>query len=580
MNRNAALASLLRVLKKNVLFILILIFAIAGVVVISLIPPQLLRYIIDNNLIPKSYEGLLKFAVLYIVVLLFIGLFDFLKEGLLTIFGQKITTEIRLLMVKKLEVIGAEYFSQNETGVILSRFTNDVEALNQLFTSGIVGMIIDLFKIIGIVVSIWLFSLKLGLIVLGIIPIIFLITRVFQKNMFVAQLKNRVLVGKVNNHISESLKNLQMIKSFSKEKYMEDKYVAYLMDNYQTIEKVNFYDSIFSPAIQLTRSVVIATIVILCSNQLNFLGISLGMIAASIELISNLFAPVENLGMEIQNLQQAIAGVSRVNEFCRLSEDRAKKLDLKAEEILASKEINLCFNSLSFHYEEGKDILNNIELKINKGEKLTFIGRTGVGKSTLFKLVLGLLKPTQGNITLNGIDVFEISNYEKRRIFGYVDQSFPIINGTIAEQISLRDDSITREQITRALDFVGLTDYVASMDLGLDTYIENDKMFSQGQKQLLSIARAIVVNPPILLLDEITSNLDSLTEDKITSVLQKASNEHTILSISHRLSSMFASDRIVILEEGRIKSTGTPEELQTMDEWYKTHIALEKLTWN
>jgi ATP-binding cassette subfamily B protein len=203
-------------------------------------------------------------------------------------------------------------------------------------------------------------------------------------------------------------------------------------------------------------------------------------------------------------------------------------------------------------------------------ENVAFVGRTGVGKSTLFKLILGLLQPQEGVITLNGIDVCSIPNREKRKIYGYVDQSFHLIKGTVAEQISLQDESIGREQIAAALKLVGMLNYVESLEYGLDTEVSGETIFSQGQKQLLAIARAIVTDPPLLLLDEITANLDSITEERIVAVMQEASQSHTILSISHRLSSVISSDKVVILENGRVKNAGSPEVLMQNDDWYRS----------
>jgi ATP-binding cassette subfamily B multidrug efflux pump len=573
--------SIINVIKRNIPTTVLLGFAVVGAVVVSLIPPQILKNVIDHNLVSKISNGLLKAAVAYMAVLLLIGIFDFIKEAVLTVFGQKITKEIRFKMMEKLEKINAMFFSANESGMVVSRFTNDVDAVNSMFTSGIVGMIIDCFKIIGIVISIWVFSGKLGMVTLIALPVIYGITRLFQKRMLTAQINNRILIGKVNNHISESLKNIRMIKSYSKESYMEQNYVKWLLKSFKTVEKVNFYDSVFSPIIQLTRALVIAVIVILCSKQLNYFGISLGMVAASIELISNLFAPIENLGMELQNIQQAVSGIHRVNEFYNEPEDDSKNSKLQAEDIVPRREdVRVSFNDLTFNYDVGTDVLQNINLQVNPGEKVTFVGRTGVGKSTLFKLIMGLLKPSKGSITINGFDVYDIPNSEKRKLFGYVDQSFHMIKGTVAEQISLQDRNISKEQIQYALDFAGLADYVAALENGLDTPVTGDTLFSQGQKQLLSIARAIVTNPPILLLDEITAGLDSITEEKILSVLQKAGDTYTILSISHRLSTMIASDTVVILENGRVKNSGSPEMLLQNDDWYRNHIALEKLTWS
>lgn len=581
MRNNLVKSSIINVIKKNIGISILLFLAVCFVVVLSLIPPQILKRIIDHNLVPKSSNGLFISGIAYMGVLLFVGIFDFIKEALITVLGEKITKEIRVIMMEKLEKINAMFFSANETGAVVSRFTNDVDAISSLFTSGIVGMMIDCLKIIGIVLSIWMFSSRLGIITLLLLPVIYAITRLFQRKMLKAQIENRILVGQVNNHISESLKNIRMIKSFSKESYMEKNYKEYLLKNFQTVEKVNFYDSVFSPIIQITRAAVICIIVILSSKQHNYLGISLGMVAASIELISNLFTPIEDLGMELQDLQQSIAGILRVNEFYREQEDDGKNNELKAEDIIPKrKEVKLSLNDVTFHYNEGTDILKNINLNINPLEKVTFVGRTGVGKSTLFKLIVGLLKPSKGSITINGIDVCSIPSSEKRRIFGYVGQKFHIIYGTVADQISLKDSSITVEQVQNAIEFVGLTDYVETLENGINTKLNNDNIFSQGQKQLLSIARAIVTNPPVLLLDEITANLDSITEDKIVSVLNRASQAHTILSISHRLSSIMASDTAVILENGRIKNEGSPEMLLQKDDWYRSNIELEKLTWS
>ena len=209
--------SLIKVIKKNIKLDVLLIFAICGVVITSLIPPQILKYIVDHNLVLKNSNGLLNLAIVYMGVILFIGIFDFMKEAVLTVLGQKITKEIRLDMMEKLKKINAMFFSSNGTGTVVSRFTNDVDAINSMFTSGIIGMMVDCLKIIGIIVSIYTFSAKLGMGTLLLIPIIYAITRLFQRRMLKAEIKNRILVGKVNNHISESLKNIQMIKSYSKE---------------------------------------------------------------------------------------------------------------------------------------------------------------------------------------------------------------------------------------------------------------------------------------------------------------------------------------------------------------------------
>ena len=573
--------SISKVVKGNKGTVLLLLVTIVSLIIVSLIPPQILRIIIDEHLILKRSQGLLFLGLIYMSVLLLNGAFESLKEVLLTVLGQKITTKIRKEMINKLGRISSRYFSSEETGIVVSRMTNDVDSVSSMFTSGIISMFIDSFKVIGIVISIWYFSSALGLLTLIILPIIFIVVRIFQSRMFKAQMNNRVLTGKINNHISESLKNIKLVKSYSIESFMEKRYRSYLLQNFKTIEKSNFYDSIFSPIVQIMKTIVIALIVLLSVPEVNFLGISVGMVAAAIELFTNLFSPIENIGMELQEIQQAFSGIRRVNEFYDEPEEEEKASEIEAKEIINDwAEVRISFNDVTFAYEENRDILKGINIEISPMEKVALTGRTGAGKSTIFKLIMGFLKPVEGTITINEFDVAKIPNKLKRRIIGYVEQDFHFIKGTLREQITLNDEMITEEDVLRSINLTGFNEYVHEMPMGLDTIITDSSTFSSGQIQLLSISRALAANPPILLLDEITANLDSLTEEKILSVLEKASEKHTILSVSHRLSTMLSSDRIIILEDGKITNEGTPERLLREDDWMKSKMILENLTWD
>lgn len=542
------------IFKENKYLTISLFLVIIGAIVFSLSTPQILKYIVDNYLTKKE-SNLLFPALLYFSSILLTGVFNFLKEGIITIFGQKIIKKIKSEMMGKLEKIPLDYLSTNESGSIVSRFSNDVEAVGSLFTGGVVSMIVDSFKIVGIVISIWLFSYKLMILLLFIIPVIYFLSKNFQKKMLKAQKLYRVLTAKVNNHIPESINNMEMIKSFAKEKYMEEKYLTYLSDSYDAMDKINFYDSIFSPMILILRSVVVSVVVILSSDYLSFLEISIGSVVASIELINNIFAPIENLGMELQNIQQSIACIYRIDEFLNEKEESKKNINITYDKIISNNNLDIKFNNVSFHYEKGENILENISLIIKDKENITFVGRTGAGKTTLFKLILGLVEPNKGKITLGQVKVSEIPNKEKRKIFGYVEQQFSFIKGSVAEQISLKDENISRRDIENAMKFVGLDDYIITLEKGYDTFATED-LFSQGQRQLLSIGRAIVTNPKIILLDEITAALDSETEEKIISVLKNASSERTVLSISHRLSSILTCDKIIKLENKRILQEG------------------------
>ncbi len=527
-------------------------------VLASLAPPQIMKVIIDKYLSNKQTAGLIEPAILYLVVIIFIGGFDFLKGWLLTFFGQRTIHVIRSEMMKKLGRLPSAFFTQNSAGSISSRIMTDVENVDVLFSDGLVSMAVDALKLVGIIISIWIFSFRLALVALCLIPIVFLITRFFRKRMFYAETKNLSQLGRVNGHIAESVQNLLMIKLFSKESWMEEKYCRELEENYKTKGKVIIYDSSYAPIIQLIRAIVISIVVILSAEQIGIMGVSVGMVAATIDLISSLLIPVESLGMEIQNIQQGLSGMKRIDAFLKLEEDEKDESISAAEVIKGCEKSAVTFDNLSFSYEEDVPVLKNMTLDIPFGESVTIAGRTGVGKSTLFGLIMGLLKPTDGKVLIGGFDAHRIPDSIKRRVFGYVEQNFRFVPGTIVDQVSLGDPEITRARVAEVCESVGLSESIEALPQGYDTALTPNNSFSWGQCQLFSIARAVAAEPKILLLDEITANLDSATEERIMAALRNVSLGRTVISISHRESAMRGCDRLIFIENGEITTQGNP----------------------
>lgn len=531
--------------KQNKCLTFLLLLLILSVVGCSLLPPQILRRIVDDYLRASKGNQLLLPAFLYLSAVIAEGILTFFKEMVLTKIGQRMTNALRGEMMEKVKKLPASYFTANDTGTVVSRFTNDVDTIQDLFSNGIISMAVDGLKIVGIIISIWIFSKYLGLIVLLLLPLLFWLTRFFQKNMLKAQLSNRRLISRVNNHIPETINNIEMIHSFSKEPYMSKRYQKYVGESYQAVEKVNFFDSAFSPIVIVLRACVIALMAILCSKQIAVLGISVGMVAAAIELITNLFTPIENLGMELQSIQQAVAGVKRVNEFLREEEMLQEKTHVSGDTY------TLVFSKVSFGYEKEQILFSNFSTVFTGNDTVLFKGRTGAGKSTLFKLIMGLLTPNSGEITLNDANVSCIASEDKRKLFGYVEQQFSVIPGDIARQISLGDKSVSLEDIRRVMKYVGLDEYVEKLPDKYQTDY-HQASFSNGQNQLLAIARALVMNPPIILLDEITANLDAETESRVIGILQSEMKNRMLLSISHRLSDMLIYDKIITVDKGSI----------------------------
>lgn len=510
-----------------------LILSVAGAVVTALLPPLILEKIINRFSVKGEFA--VSLALIYFITLAVSGITDALKEILITVFGQKITHTVRSEMCSKLSRLPASYYSENEPGITTSRFVGDVDTVETLFSSGIVGMFADACKIISILTVVFFKSTGLGIMLLIAAPIIFIFTRSVQKKMLSAQIKNRKSIGRLSNYLPETIRNIRMIHVFHREKYMENKYDSMVEKSYNAVEKANFYDAVYSPVILIINSVIIAVMMVLAATggqMQSFFGMSVGTAVAVIAYVGKVFDPIENIGMEIQTVQSAIAGVRRVNEFMNEPERKVSVVsgtdyDFKSDKVI-------CCEDASFFYDDDVPVLQNLSFEVKRGEFTTISGRTGAGKSTLFKLILGFYHPQNGCINVFGVDAGDIPDTEKRKLFGYVSQSFRPVPGSIYDQIAVYDKKIDRTAAQKSAMMAGIHDFIVSLPDGYDTTY-TDNIFSQGQKQLIAIARAVASDPEILLLDEITANLDSQTEKRVLSALEKACENKTVVSISHRL---------------------------------------------
>lgn len=518
-----------------------IVVTVVGAIVAALIPPLILAKIIDTitaGKLPALYMVLFYFGVFLIT-----GLMESARESLLTIFGQKITHALRSALMDKYGRLTTGGLTSQEPGTVVSRFVGDVDTVENLFTSGIISMFADACRIISILAVIWFKNKGLAVVFLVILPFLFLFTRFVQKNMLAAQLENRRAVGRAAGHVPETLDNIRTIHTLGKENYMAERYDEYISESYAAVEKTNFYDAVYSPVILIINAVVVAVVMLFSAsgNQtvLTFFGMSAGTAVAVINYISQIFAPVESLGMEIQTIQSAIAGVRRINEFFAMDELKELKVDKDScikenAERDDNSRILVDFNDVTFAYDnDDKNVVENLSFTVKEGEQVTLSGRTGAGKSTIFKLLLGLYEPDKGSVSIAGQRVTAIPDDKKRRIYGYVEQSFHMVPGTIREQITLYDGSITDKDVIEAAKAVGLHEAIEELENGYDTICRQED-FSQGQWQLLSIARAAAAKPMVLLLDEITANLDADTEKNVLEALNRVSRNRTVISISHR----------------------------------------------
>lgn len=543
---------ILLVMRKHLLLVMGIAGSVCGAILLSLVPPMILARIIDG-LTTQRMAGF-GWIMAYFGLLALTGLMESAREGLLIIFGQKMAHTLRSGLMEKLVHLKADDLSRQEPGSVVSRFVGDVDTVENLFTSGIVSMFADVCRIVSILVVIWFKNRGLSMILLILLPFLLVFTRYVQKNMLISQLQNRKAVSRASGHVPETLRNIRTIHCLSKESYMERKYDEYIGDSYRAMERTNFYDAVYSPVVLILNAIVVACVMLLSATGsprvLTLFGMSAGTAVAVMNYISQIFTPVESLGMEIQTIQSAVAGIHRINEFLSIEEFPEREELLEREELSKKEQIPegnrfpekrkengeafVEFRNVTFGYDKRK-ILKQLSFQVKQGERVTLMGRTGAGKSTILKLLLGLYEPQEGEVRIQGIAASNIPDGDKRRIFGYVEQSFHMVPGSVKDQITLFDPVITDQAVKNVASLTGLQDTIEALPDGYDT-ICTPELFSQGQWQLLSIARAAVASPRLLLLDEITANLDAETEKEVLQALKRVSGERTVISISHRTS--------------------------------------------
>ena len=502
----------------------------AASVLASLLPPLLLARVIDGLTggIPLTFAA----ALLYFGSLALEGVLTSAQETLLEILGQKMTHALRAEMYRKLARLPAATLSAQNPGELAARFSGDVDTVEALFTSGVISMAADACRILSILAVIAVKNVGLALILLPVLPLLAAFTRHVQRRTLAAQMENRRAVAAISAQVPEALHNIRTIRALGLEDYMSARYDRRIGESYAAVEKTNFYDAVYSPVVLTLNAAVVGIVMLLSASGdarvLTLFGMSVGTSVAVINYISRIFAPIESLGMEIQTIQSAMAGVKRINAFLAQPERAAQ-----AAESAAVPRGNVAVDHVTFGYG-GRTVLSDLSFTVKAGEQATLVGRTGAGKSTVFKLLLGLYRPEKGTVTIDGVDVSQITDRQRRSCIGCVEQHFARVPGTVLDQITLGDPRITRDMARKAARLAGLDAAICAFPDGYDTRC-TDGMFSQGEWQLLSIARAAAADPAVLLLDEITANLDAQTEARVLEALRRASAGRTVISISHRI---------------------------------------------
>ena len=551
---------------------------IAGSVVAEVAPPVILSRVVDYNIKNGTVDRLWFWATAYLLAIFGQRLITFAQTYTTVVVGQHALLRLRSMMATHLARLPVLFYDRAPVGDIVSRVTNDVEQVNVLFTTGVIAVLTDLFKIAGVLVAMFAIDSSLALLAVLSLPFVYAATEYFRRGIRQAQRASRVWVGAINTYLQESWRGFRLIKQYDSAARFLERFEVPQQKYLDSSNRAAGFNAYF-PGVQKTIEAITTGVVVwvaavkLATNP----TLSLGAIVAFSQLITRLFSPVQEISNELQTFQQAMAGVDRVVAFLKEEPDAGQ--GDAASGVTEAGGVVLRFEAVNFGYGSDVEILHGINLAVSPGERVAVVGRTGAGKTSIINLAAGLYRPWQGSVTVVGRNPATLTASERRHVIGVVPQTVYVAQATVAENISLGDPIITREQIVQVSHRVGLDQVLEALPDGLDTVLgRGGHQLSHGQNQLLCLARAMVCAPPILLLDEPTSGIDSETERAIAKTLA-GSRDMALIIVSHRPTNLSGIDRIIVIGDGRIIQEGTQEELEKAPGWYASMQEIRRLGW-
>ena len=544
----SAILSFVRQFPRECLAALVLILLAAGT---ALVPPMLLGRFIDAL---GGGQFVILLGIGYFAASALAGLFESGQDAMIVAVGQRMMHALRSRMAAKLPKLPAAYFDRHEAGGTAALFLKDVDAIDVLFTDGILSLFANSLRIVAILAAILWTSRGLFVLLCVALPVLFLFTHLVQRRVLAAQSANRSAVARIVACIPETLASFRMIRGFGIEPWMERRYGAMLDDGYRAMDRTNFYDSVYSLIIKSAGAAVVAVMMVLAAGAgpRGFFALSVGDAVAMTAYVLAVFEPLEALGMEIQTIQAAAAALGRIRAFLGEKETSLpSQSPLRVPAPPVGEPLGVpCieFRDVTFSYEAEKPVLSHLSFSVHPGEHVVLRGRTGAGKTTILRLVAGLYTPQSGEVLVGGKRAADVLPEERRHLYGIAGQAFSPIPGTVRDQLTLGESDVTDAMVERALETAGIAGAVHALPAGLSTPMEAAGL-SEGERHLLGFARAIVYDPRILLLDECTAHLDSGTEALLLAAIRRMAEGRAVLSIAHRWSAAMVETRTIVLGE-------------------------------
>jgi ATP-binding cassette subfamily B protein len=538
------------------------------VTVLQLSGPILVQIAIDEYISVGDNDGLLRIALLYFGILITSFILAYLQFYTMQVIGQSVQNDIRMQIFRQLQKLHLSFFDRNPVGRLVTRVTNDVNVLNELFSSGVVAVFGDILTLSGIIIAMLYYNWQLALITFAVLPFLVMVTTVFRKRVREAFRKVRMLLARVNAFLQEHLTGMTVIQLFDQQKRIYGRFETINEELKQANFRAIYLFAVFFPTVELIEVAAVALLIYFGGIRINVDIMTFGELVAFIQLVERFFRPLRDLAEKYNILQSSMASSERIfkliDEPPQVSEpDRSHKhRELKGEVV---------FDNVSFAYNEDQYVLNDINFTINPGEMIAVVGSTGAGKTTLASLLLRFYDVQKGDIKIDGQSIKDMPHEQIRDRMALVMQDVFIFSGDFAGNIDLNNDNIGQERVAWAAGQVGIAGFIERQPDKYKTEVhERGATLSTGQKQLLAFARALAYDPKILILDEATSSVDAETEAMIQKALEKLMQGRTSIVIAHRLSTIEKADRIIVLHKGRLREIGTHRELLAQKGIYHT----------
>jgi len=542
--------------KLYVIWGIILSISVAG---LGPVRPYLTKIAVDYSMVKKDYESLMYISLALIGSLILQSIVQYFLTFYTQFMGQKVIFDIRVKLFEHVQRLALRFFDKTPIGRIVTRVTNDVESLNELFSAGIITVFSDIFIILWILGFMFFMSWDLSLVTLTVLPFVIFATSIFRKKVRTAYRDVRFHLARLNTFMQEHVSGMNVVQIFAKENDEFSKFSDINKDHKISNVKSIFYYAVFFPVVDFFSSLAITLIIWYGGGSVVQGSISLGILFAFIQYTEMFFRPIRDLSEKYNVLQTAMASSERVfklfddDTFIKNPESPVKleKVDGKIE-----------FENVKFAYNKDEYVLKNINFVINPGETVAIVGATGAGKTSIINILTRFYDINEGAIKLDGIDIKKLDKRELRKYISIVLQDVFLFSGTIYSNITLNDKNISIEKATEAARTVGADKFIENLpNKYLEEVKEKGSTLSVGQKQLISFARALAYNPKILILDEATSSVDTETEILIQNAIQRLLVNRTSIVIAHRLSTIQNADKIIVMHKGEIRETGNHQEL-------------------